>query len=91
MANPKAHIPEIVDYLKKNLKKGYTKDSLKWALISQGYTRLEVEKAIKKLDLDLANEAPILKTKPEIKYEVIDSDHKIEIKKGLFWKRMFKS
>ena len=42
------YLKEIVDYIKKNLKKGYTKDSLKWALVKQGYPRLEVERAFKK-------------------------------------------
>ena len=63
---------ELVEYIKKNLKKGYTKESLKWALVSQGYSRLEVEKAIKSTDEALANQAPILKTKPQIKYEIIE-------------------
>ena len=63
---------ELTDYIKSNLKKGYTKESLKWALINQGYSRLEVEKAIKKSDISLAEEAPILKTKPIIKREILE-------------------
>jgi hypothetical protein len=47
---------------------------------------MEIEKAIKKAELDLAASAPILKTKPEIKYEVI-TDNKPE--KQSFWKRFF--
>ena len=62
-------VEELVDYFKKNLKKGYTKNSLRIALINQGYSKIEIEKAIKKTELDLADSAPILKTKPEIKYE----------------------
>lgn len=81
---------ELSDYIRKNLKKGYTKESLRWALVSQGHSKLEVEKAIKKVDEDLANEAPVLKTKPEIKYEVIlqEDNNKKEEKKS-FWKRFF--
>ena len=41
----KDFIQEIVDYIRKNLKKGYKKESLKWALIQQGYSKMEVEKA----------------------------------------------
>ena len=81
---------ELVDYIKNNLKKGYTKDSLKWALISQGHSKLEVEKALKHLEADLANTAPILKTRPEIKYELIGpkkEDYKKERKP--FWKKLF--
>lgn len=69
-------IDELVDYFKRNLKKGYTKESLRWALINQGYSKIEVEKAIKRADMELAQSAPILKTKPEIKYEVITEESK---------------
>ena len=36
----------LVEYAKKNLQKGYTKDSLKWALVNQGHSKMEVEKAL---------------------------------------------
>ena len=79
----------LVDYLKKNLTKGYTIDSLKWALINQGYSRIAIETAIKQLNKELAEKAPILKEKPIIKYEIIDeNDNPITIKKP-WWKRVF--
>ena len=37
---------DIADYIKKNLKKGYTLDSLRFSLISQGYSKISVENAI---------------------------------------------
>ena len=37
---------KIIDYLKKNFKKGYTEESLRWALIAQGYSRTIVDMAI---------------------------------------------
>lgn len=64
------YIVELGEYIKKNLKKGYTKESLKWALVQQGYSKLEVEKAVEQVDKTLAKEAPILETKPVINYEV---------------------
>ncbi len=80
---------KIVDYLKKNLKKGYTIESLKWALIGQGYSRTSVERAIEELNKELAKKAPILKEEPVIKYEIVDEkDRPIKIKKS-FWKRIF--
>jgi Holliday junction resolvasome RuvABC DNA-binding subunit len=82
-------LDELSDYFKKNLKKGYTKESLKWALVNQGYSRMEIEKAIKKAESDLAASAPILKTKPEIKYEIV-TDLKPEKEKKSFWKKFFK-
>ena len=79
----------IVDYFKKNLKKGYTLDALKWALIHQGYTRSAVELAIVKLNKDLAKKAPVLKEKPKIKYQVIDEyDQPVELKKS-WWEKTF--
>ena len=53
MPNRKAYINDLVVYIKKNLQKGYSKDSLKWTLIGQGYPRIEVEKAIKKVEEEL--------------------------------------
>ncbi|MDO8460211.1 MAG: hypothetical protein Q7S74_03825 [Nanoarchaeota archaeon] len=87
MIKDRKYMQDITDYLKKNLKKGYTKDSLRWALINQGYPRLEVEKALKAVDIRLAEEAPILKTKPEIQHEIIEPKE-LSTKKS-FWKKLF--
>ena len=79
---------EIVDYFKKNLKKGYTEDSLRWSLVKQGYSRVAVENAIKQTNKELSEEAPILE-KPVITREVFD-ESKISIKtKKSWWKRIF--
>ena len=79
----------IIDYFKKNLKKGYTPDSLKFALINQGYPRTEILLALDKANQELAAEAPILKEKPRIIHEVLDEeDNPIVIKKP-WWRRMF--
>ena len=80
---------ELVEYLKKNSTKGYTFDSLKIALLQQGYTKLRIEQAIRKVNEELAKKAPIVKAKPKIKYEILDEhDKPIIIKKG-FMKRIF--
>ncbi len=77
------YLRNIVNYLKKNLTKGYTFESLKWALIKQGYSRTIVEKAIEQVNKELAEKAPVLKEKPKIKYEIIDeNDNPITIKKS---------
>ncbi len=81
---------KIVAYIKKNLKKGYTLESLRWALLNQGYSRVIVEDAINDVNKELASEAPILKEKPVIKYEIIDeNDNPVEIKES-WWKKLFK-
>ena len=82
----KNYLEELIEYIKNNLKKGYTKDSLKWALVGQGHSKLEVEKALKAVDAQLAQEAPILETKPEIKYEIVP----VKEEKKSLWKKFFK-
>ena len=78
---------KLIEYLKKNLKKGYTVESLKWALLDQGYSRIAVEDAIEETNRILAKEAPILKDKPVIKYEVVDeNDNPVKFKKP-WWKK----
>jgi len=79
----------LIEYLKKNLKKGYTVDSLKWALIEQGYSRAIIERAIEQTTKELAEKAPILKEKPRIKYEIIDENDKPIIIRKSWWKRLF--
>jgi len=77
----------LINYFKKNLKKGYTVKALKWALIEQGYSRTIVERAIEQTNKELAEQAPILKAKPKIKYEIIDEyNNPITIKKS-WWKK----
>ena len=80
---------KLVEYIKKNLGKGYTSESLKWALIKQGYSRILVEDALETAHKELAEKAPILKEKPKISYEIIDEyDQPVVIKKP-WWKRIF--
>ncbi len=88
MQRRKDYIAELAEYFKKNLKKGYTQDSLKWALINQGHSRIEVEKALHMVEEDLAAQAPILKTKPEIRVEIVEPKNAVLEKKS-FWKKLF--
>ncbi len=78
----------LKEYIKKNLKKGYTIESLRWALTRQGYSRTTIEQAIIQTNKEFAEAAPILKEKPVINYQIIDeNNNSIEIKKS-FWKRL---
>ena len=81
-------LKKLSDYFKKNIKKGYTADSLKWALVAQGYSRTAVEKAIEQANMELAKDAPILKEKPTIRHDVIDENDMPIERKG-FWSRLF--
>ena len=77
---------KLAEYFKKNLRKGYPEESLKWALVNQGYSRNMIDSALERTHKELAEEAPILKEKPTIKYEVLDENNKpVDIKKP-WWK-----
>jgi len=80
---------KLVNYFKKNIVKGYTPDSLRFALMSQGYTRTAVETALETANKELAEKAPVLKDKPKITYEIIDQHNKpVKIKKS-WWRSLF--
>lgn len=88
------YITQIVEYIKKNLSKGYTLDSLRFALLNQDYSRTAIEKAIQIANEELANKIPPLKEKPIIRYEVVSNkDIKKEMKnkpkKKSFFKKLF--
>ncbi len=79
----------ILAYLRKNMNKGYSLDTLKWALINQGYSRIIVENSIEEMNKELAKKAPVLEEKPIIRHEILDeNDNPIIIKKS-WWKRIF--
>jgi len=68
---PETYINQLISYIKKNLQKGYTLDSLKFALLDQGYSRSSVDRAINIVNKQLAKKAPQLKEKPLIKIQRI--------------------
>jgi len=81
------HKDEVVEYLKRNLIKGYPIDSLKIALAKQGYPKLCIEQAVRKVNEELAKQIPIVKEKPKIKYQIMDENNRpIKIKKNI-WER----
>ena len=49
---------QLVDYVIKNLRKGYTADTLKYALLSQGCSRTSVNKAIEQAEKKVAEDKP---------------------------------
>jgi len=84
MRREEGYIQKISEYIRRNLSKGYTMESLKWALINQGYPKVEVDKAINLANQELAKQAPVLKEKPQITVETIPS---IE-EKPSFWNKV---
>lgn len=81
---------KIIEYIKKNLKKGYPLESLKWALVKQGYSRTLVDTAIREANNELSQEAPVLKEeKPVITHEILDENDQSAKSKRSWWKRLF--
>lgn len=81
---------QLIEYLKKNIQKGYDADTLKWSLIKQGYSRSLVEVALKDAQKDLSKEVPVFKEKPRISYQILDEeDEPLKLKKS-FWKGLFR-
>ncbi|MDO8622995.1 MAG: hypothetical protein Q7R52_02020 [archaeon] len=79
------HMLLMVNYIKKNLTKGYTLESLKWSLINQGHSRGQVDRAIALVHKELSEQAPRLETPKE--NPVVEVQE--EPKKKSFWKRLF--
>lgn len=63
---------KLVEYLKKNLKKGYPVDTLRIALINQGYLRTTIDESLQIAMNEMAKEAPTIKEKPQIEHEVVE-------------------
>mgnify|MGYP001594638319 FL=1 len=87
MKKEETYLSEKVNYIKKNVQKGYNKDSLKWALISQGNNKQEVEKAFAQAEKELENESVtearrIQSMQPAARIEPVIPD--VEKKKGFF-------
>jgi hypothetical protein len=92
MNEPKDVTSQLSEYIKRNLAKGYNQDTLKFSLMSQGYSRITVENAIDKAHKALSVTLPPVKEKPQITYKIIDSQNRpiktvdisSEKKKGFF-------
>ncbi len=78
-------VQTIVAYIDKNLKKGYNLEELKWALISQKYSRIEIDKAMKIVQ---ARAPAVKEEQKQIMIEQSVQEVSAPEKKG-FWKRIF--
>ena len=77
---------KLVEYLKRNISKGYDVDSLKWALIRQGNSRTDVESAIDLVKSDIPKKTMQVE-KPEISHRVYDFENNpVFIEKKPWWK-----
>lgn len=77
----------LVDYAKKNLQKGYNKDSLRWALVNQGHSKMEVDKALAQASSEVERERIRQPTSSPAATPVVQEVVPEQPKS--FWKRMF--
>ena len=59
MGKEPTYIDTLSSRIKNNLRKGYNKESLKWALVNQGHSRIEVDKAFRQAEVEITQEAQI--------------------------------
>ncbi len=57
MSKEPTYIDSLSRRIKSNLRKGYNKESLKWAMVNQGHSRIEVDKAFRQAEAELAQES----------------------------------
>ncbi len=57
MRKEPTYIDTLSGRIKNNLRKGYNKESLKWALVNQGHSRIEVDKAFRQAEAEITQEA----------------------------------
>ncbi len=74
---PKTQLRQLADYIKKNISKGYTLETLKYSLLSQGYGRTSIGRAVDLANKELAQTVPKMKEKPEITRKVYVNDEVI--------------
>ena len=94
MNQPKDITGQLVEYIKKNLAKGYNQDTLRFSLMSQGYSKITVENAIERAHKQLSETLPAIKEKPQITYKVITEDNTetittMPLKKKPWWRTLF--
>lgn len=77
MYKPDDYVKQLADHIEKNILKGYTLDSLRVSLTSQGYSRISIEKAIAITNKKLASKIPKMKEKPQITRRIIYDNDKI--------------
>lgn len=78
-------VQTIVAYIDKNLKKGYNLEELKWALVNQKYSRIEIDKAMKIVQA----RAPAVKTEPTPQMVEQSIQEVSAPEKKSLWKRIF--
>jgi hypothetical protein len=69
----------LIDYIEKNMKKGYKMEELKWCLISQGHSRTTVQRAIDHVqEIKDAQKPKAPEPMPEVKEVIMPNEEPLE-------------
>ncbi len=81
---------DLIEHLKRALAKGYKEDSLRWALLGQGYSDAIIDRAMKQAinELSAEEKARFEKERPKITYKIYDENNR-QVNKESFWKKWF--
>ena len=80
---------KIIEYLRRNMEKGYDPDSLKWALVKQGYSRTLIDASIKEVKREPIRDPLAVREKPVITHEIIGENDQPVMENKPWWKRIF--
>ena len=78
------YVIKLAEYVRKNIAKGYTIDSLRWALINQKHSRTTVEHAVELAQKQLAASAPKIEAPKKVEFVEVAEEAKAADKKGFF-------
>ena len=81
-------VTALVKYIERNVEKGYKLEDLRWALVNQKHSRIEIEKAIKIVEARTPSVKKDEERKEEIKIATQEQLIEPEQKRG-FWSRLF--
>ena len=84
------NVNHLIEYLKKNLEKGYNLETLKWALINQGYSKINIERAVKFVsEIEEAKKPKSINEPKKTAEEALQALNNIpKIQKRSFWKKI---
>ena len=84
---------KLMDYLRKNMGKGYDTESLRWALVDQGYSRTLIDSAIKEASSELSKARAAAQEKPLITHEIVTDEQTTQKKsssqQGILLQKIF--
>lgn len=87
MIREKSHLRDMTDHIKKNVQKGYSLESLRWALVKQGHHKHDIERALKSAQDEMTQEAA--RTSQQAASRPAPTIEPVTEPSKPFWKKLF--